>query len=314
VYPPLWVTDGGLMSEGLFAVLTAAIVVLSYRVAARPSPQRAAGLGLAIGLAMLTRDEAVLLLFVLVLPLVVTVRHRGGRQVALLVVSVVVATGATVSPWVIRNLVTFQRPVLMSTDDGTLHGANCPPTYYGAGIGTWSPTCPLPGPAAHGDESVQDEAARQAGLTYVGHHLSRLPVVVAARVGRLWEVYQPVRDADANGDDGRPQWANTACLWAYAALVPIAGVGLVLLVRRGQSVLPLVAQLAAVTLTAALVWGAVRFRVPADVVLVVFGGVALDAPGRFGVSHVRRRRSGCHERAASARARRLSSSSSGSDM
>jgi asparagine N-glycosylation enzyme membrane subunit Stt3 len=38
----------------------------------------------------------------------------------------------------------------------------------------------------------------------------------------------------------------------------------------------LVAQLVLVTVAAVLVWGAVRFRVPADVVLVIGAGIALD--------------------------------------
>jgi hypothetical protein len=130
--------------------------------------------------------------------------------------------------------------------------------------------------AANADESVESAAARQAGLHYIEHHMSRVPLVVAARIGRVWEVYQPTEDAENDNDDGRPQWSNTVVLITYALLAPIAVAGAVILVRRHQRIYPLMAQVLGVCLTAAIVWGAVRFRAPAEVVLVVLGGVAID--------------------------------------
>src|SRR5205823_14855073 len=63
-------TDGGIMSEGLFALITAAIILASYRFAERRSILDATLLGTTIALAMLTRPEAVSLLVVLAIPLV----------------------------------------------------------------------------------------------------------------------------------------------------------------------------------------------------------------------------------------------------
>jgi hypothetical protein len=60
-------------------------------------------------------------------------------------------------------------------------------------------------------------------------------------------------------------------------LVPFAVAGGVLLRRRRVPITPLVAQFAIVTLTAAAIYGLVRFRVPAEVSLVVLAAVALDA-------------------------------------
>jgi 4-amino-4-deoxy-L-arabinose transferase-like glycosyltransferase len=285
IYPGLWVTDGGIMAEGLFAVITAAIILASYRLVERRSVLDAGLLGIAVGLAMLTRVEAALLLVVLVIPLVLTNRKIGaGRGLALIGVTILVSS-VVVSPWVIRNLVTFQKPVLLSDGDGlVLLGANCPPTYYGPGIGGWGLSCTGRIAGVTGDESVKDAAARQAGLKYMEQHASRVPLVVAARVARVWEVYQPVEDATANGDDGRPHWSNIVDLSAYAFLAPLAVAGIVVLVRRGQRIFPLTALLVAVTLTAVIGWGSVRFRAPAEVVMVVLGGVAIDAVWRFTAS------------------------------
>ena len=278
IYPPLWVTDGGVMAEGLYTLLTAVIILAGYRLAERRRVGDACVLGAAVGLATLTRAEAVLLLVVLVLPIAWTVRRDGRRRAARLFGISLAGWAIVVSPWVGRNLVTFHHPVTLSTGDQTLLGANCPPAYYGRGIGTWYLSCYSHVSRTPGlDESDVAAAAQRSGLRYIRSHTLRVPVVVAARVARVWQVYQPVADADNDLDDGRPRWANLAGLYGYAALVPLAVAGLLLLVRRGQRVLPLTAQLVAVTVTAAAVWGAIRFRTPADVVIVVLAGVALSA-------------------------------------
>ena len=104
----------------------------------------------------------------------------------------------------------------------------------------------------------------------------KVPAVVVVRVARVWQAYAPLQDADVAADDGRPRWGNRVGLAAYAALVPLAIAGGLRLRRRRVPLTPLVAQVALVSITAALVWGGIRFRAPAEVVLVVLAGVALD--------------------------------------
>lgn len=281
VYPPLWLNDGGLMAESLFAVVITLVMLASYRFIGKPTPKAAALLGITIGLAMLTRAEAVLLIVVLVLPVVLRAKQLpSGRRLGLASLAVI-AAAVTTSPWVIRNLVTFERPVTLSTGDGTLAGANCAATYYGSQTGLWTNASSCYPPALPGDESVANVAERHQGLAYAYHHLSRVPIVVAVRIGRVWEVYAPLQDASVDGDDGRPAWGNRLGLAAYAAVVPAAAVGVVILRRPRVSLVPLAAQFALVTLTATLVWGGIRFRSPADVVLVILAGVALDGSRRL---------------------------------
>lgn len=287
VYPPLWVTDGGIMAEGLSALITTVIVLYSFRLAERRGVRDALMLGASVGLAMLTRAEAVLLLPVLVLPLALSGRREGMGRRLLLAGAALMASAVVVGPWVGRNLSTFDRPVTLSTGDGTLLGANCPPAYYGPGIGAWFESCYYTvTPPARGDESDYDVIARRAGLQYATQHLTRAPLVVAARIGRVWEVYAPVQDALADLDDGRPRWADIAGLIAYWLVVPVAVAGAVSLVRRGPRLFPLAAQLVCVSVTAAVVWGAVRFRAPAEGVLVVLAAVALDVGGSRATDHL----------------------------
>jgi hypothetical protein len=277
LYPGLWITDGGIMSEGLFALLATGVTLTAYHFARTRSVRAAVLLGLTLGLAILTRDSADLLFVVLVIPLILTGPAIGGRRRLVQLAAVVIAAGTVLSPWVIRNLVTFDRTVILSTGDGSLLGANCPAAYYGSGIGLWYIGCysSITVPAT-ADESVGTTLARQAGIDYMEHHASRLPLVVAARVGRVWELYQPWADANNNRDDGRPHWAALASLWSYFVVAALAAAGTVLLIRRGVSVLPLMSQFVAVTITAATVWGSVRFRAAAEPVLVILAAIALS--------------------------------------
>ena len=276
VYPGLWITDGGIMSEGLFALTATAVTVAAYDYRRSRSVRAAAVLGVTIGLAVLTRDAAEVLLIALAIPLVLTGPANGMRPRILRLAAVFLAAGVVVSPWVVRNLVTFDRPVFISTGNGTLLGANCPAAYFGSGIGLWNPSCynSLTVPAA-ADESVVNDDAQQAGINYLRHHLSQLPLVVVARIGRTWELYQPITGTDNNVDDGRPHWAALLSLWSYVVLAPLAAGGLVLLIRNRKPVLPLVAQIVAVTITAATVWGSVRFRAPVEPILAVLAAVTL---------------------------------------
>ena len=274
LYPPLWLNDGGVMAESLFALTIAVVLVAAYRFVRAPSLGGAALIGIATGLAMLTRVEAVLLVPLLLLPLLAVAERPAWRTAAARVAVALGTATLVVAPWVIRNLSTFDRPTVLSTGDGTLAGANCAPAYAGPKIGLWVISCY--GDAVAGDESDANAAWRSQGLAYARQHADRVPVVVAARVARTWQLFGPLQDARVNRDDGRPSWMNMLALGVYAALLPFAAAGTVVLHRRGVHLLPLGAQFALVTVTAATVWGAVRFRAPADVAIVVLAGVALD--------------------------------------
>ncbi len=180
LYPNLWIPSGIVMSETLAILITALLLLATYRMLRRPSWVSALLLGVGCGAAALTRSELVAFVPLLLIPAVVVTRGLSGRaRVGLVAVGLVAAT-VVVAPWVVRNLTTFHDPTYLSTGDGgLLLGANCDRTYSGSLIGYWSLPCSVAVAAAK-DPSVlsarQDHAARR----YIGDHLGRLPVVVAA--------------------------------------------------------------------------------------------------------------------------------------
>ena len=289
VYPVLWVNDGGLAAESLYAVLIGLTLMFSYRLWDRPDLREAAGLGAMVALAALTRAEAMMLYPLLVLPLVVVLRGVDlAQRVKLLLVAG--AVGAVLlAPWVGRNLTTFEEPVLFSTGSGfVLETANCDATYEGQFLGYWHESCQRPETwlperfasqqeaAAH--EATVEKAKRDAGLAYMRDHADRLPVVMAARIGRMWDVYAPNQTADFNElFERRGNLPTRTGQLAFAFLVPLSVYGLVLMRRQRVTIVPFVALAIGSTITAAISFGITRYRIALDVGLTILAGIALAA-------------------------------------
>lgn len=275
VYPNLWIIDGSLLSETEYAFFITLTAWQAVRYLKRPTRRDAALLGAAIAVATLTRGEAVALVVLLGLPL--AWRAAGAWRPRAVQLAVIVAAFAVVmAPWTIRNLVTFADPVLISTNgDGVVAGANCDQAYYGSLIGSWS--LPCLNDRAPGDESQYSKDYRSRGLRYIRHHAGRLPVVLAARMGRMLEVYRPDQSAFFQATEGKSgrvaQWGIRA-FWVLALL---AIAGFVLLRRRGAPLWPLGSLLVLALLVTLTVYGSTRLRTMAEPALVVLAAVAVDA-------------------------------------
>jgi len=269
VHPGLWLHDAIVMSESLYALTVACVVLAALRAWDEPSMRRLVVLGVAVAAAALTRGEALLLFPLLVLPLV---RRSGWRAVAV----AAAAFAGILAPWVIWNSARFSTPVLISLNSNEVVAlANCPNTYYGIELGYWTPACYRGNPS--GDEAERAAFWRRRGLEYIREHSGRVPFVVLARLGGAFGVYHTVRHVGFGDGEGRPWgWGLVGQLTFLVLLVP-AMVGAGLLVRRKDPWWPTVAPAAAVFVTAALVYGSIRFRLAAEVVEVLLVSVALAA-------------------------------------
>jgi hypothetical protein len=272
--PLLVVLDGALRSESLYAPLVAFALLAAYRLKDRPTLGRAAALGALGGAAALTRSEAVLLLVLLVAAVVL--RLPGGWRGRLRVGAVALGAAALVlAPWVIRNWAEFERP-LLSTNSGSLaYGANCHDAYFTGLIGSWPCYPPLrvePGE----DEADVAAALRRTGVDYAREHAGRLPAVAAARLLRSFDLWAPRSATRLEAGIGDRNLAmHRAGVLVYWLLVPLAILGAVLLRRRGEPLLLLLVPVLVVAVVSVAGYGTPRFRVPAEIPLVVLAAVAL---------------------------------------
>ena len=291
LYANLWIQDPLVTSESITMLMVAISVLLAYRLWRAPSLGRAVWFGVACGLASLTRAEVILFLPLVLIPLVLSKREWApGLRLRVFVVSGVVAV-LVMAPWLIRNLVAFDHPILVSGGgDITLASANCDATYYGPGLGWWSASCY--GKDAHppGDASDQARYWRKRAFNYIDDHLDRLPVVLLARLGRAWDVYHPgspfgalkpgqtlvyelLEGRDANGSS----WAARVALGQYFVLAPLAIVGAFVLRRRRVTLVPILAPVIVVCVAVLVAFGNTRYRTPAEITITVLAAVAIDA-------------------------------------
>jgi hypothetical protein len=274
VYPLLWVADGSLLAESLYGPFIAGAMIAGLRFSRSPGRRPAAALGALVGLAALTRGEAVLLVPILLLPLALTVRLPLPGRLRMAAV-MLAATAVVIAPWTVRNLTKLEDPVLISTNsNATFVGSNCDGAYHGDSLGLWRFDCYAGHPS--GDESQQATYYRKRGLRYARDHAGRLPVVLAARLGRVWDFYRPRQAVAYEFLEGRSRWASRLGLLLYYPTLLLAVFGVVVLRRRRAPLLPLVAFPLLVTAVALVYYGITRFRFSAEPALIVLAAVALD--------------------------------------
>jgi 4-amino-4-deoxy-L-arabinose transferase-like glycosyltransferase len=280
IYANLWINDGLVVSETMAALMIAALVLYAYKFWKQPTWANAALLGLFSGLAALTRAEVVLLFPLIAVPLVWKARGLDLKPRLQRLGLIAIVAALPVLPWVGYNLTRFDHPVTLSTGaDFTLANTNCATTYYGPRVGWWDARCLANRYTNKGDESTVALHFRNQGLKYIDHHKGRVPVVVAARIGRMWELYGPIQKLPWDDfEQGRgPRWITKLALGSYYALAILAIVGLVMLRRKKTIIYPLISLAVISTVAAVLAFGNTRYRTPAEVAIVLAAAVPLTA-------------------------------------
>jgi len=260
-----------LMSESLYGLLVALALLAAYRLRDMPGWGIAMALGALLGLAALTRGEALVLLPLLALVLCLGERAPWRRRL-LRFAAICAGAAVVILPWTVRNWTAFDRPVLISINgSAVIAGANCDEVYSGENMGFWEVECAGGVPRSFSEPEKAD-VWRERGVDYALDHPGRLPAVGAVRVLRVWDLWQPWRQTLSEGRDRTVQALGTVMFYL---LVPVAAWGLVLLRRRGAPLTILMAPPVAVTLSALLGYGLPRFRHAAEIPLVVLAAVVL---------------------------------------
>ena len=271
VYPLMVATDGALMSETLYGALIAATLLAAARLLDRPGAWIALATGAGIGLAALTRSEALLLVPLLAWPVSVA----GGPGWPLRAAVAAAGCALVIAPWTIRNAVTFGELVPISNNDATvIAGANCGLTYRGENMGAWDIRCISE--RRLDDEAAQAKVWRDEGLDYARDHAGRLPAVAAVRLLRVWDLWQPRRQVMFA--EGREKRVTKAGVAVYFLLCALAIAGAAALWRRGRILLVLLAPALAVCIAAVIGYGVPRLRHGFEIPLMVLaaaGAVAM---------------------------------------
>ncbi len=282
IYAFLWLNDGLLMSETLVVMLVALLIGFSWRLYSKNSLSTLILFSLIGGLAALTRVELIIAIPFLAIPILRdSSQDLKKRLLNYSAVGLIVA--ATVSPWVIRNLTQFEEPVLISNGSGILLAqTNCDATYFGDKQGYWEYLCGLPQPLGENgeatDESVRDKEYRKRGLDYASQHKRHLLTnVVPKRMARLWGFYAPIEQLRADKlVEGRSFSLSFIGLLQYYLLIPFSILGVVRLKQSKKFITPVVTIPIIATLIAAMSMGTTRYRVSAEVPLVICAAIGIS--------------------------------------
>ena len=281
-YAFIWVNDGLIMAETAAIAVAAACSLMGLKFIREPSVRTAVVFGVLGAVAALTRAELALFLPIVAAVALWRSPLSWRRRIGLYTVAGLSAV-VVVAPWVIRNLTVFEEPVLLSNGIGTVTvQSNCDAVYYGDHIGYWNLECGLPQPYGPNgellDESERDVVVRERASEYISSHRRRLvTVVIPARIGRMWALYQPVTQLRLDELVERRSFAiSMVGLVQFYALAPLAIAGGVVVWRRKQPLLPLAIWPAIATFTAAFAFGNTRYRTAAEVTIVILAALAID--------------------------------------
>jgi hypothetical protein len=205
----------------------------------------------------------------------VALRASDGKVVRAVVATslAVVAALTVVGPWVVRNAIRLDEPTIATVSSSTaIAGANCPQTYQGDALGSWSFAC------IHDElrrtllETKWSARVRRDGANYAADHASRLPIVAGARAARLWSVWDPRDQVDRESLETRSRTWQYLVAWTGAITLALGIWGLVILGRRRRPIGGLVGIAVMATVVAVLTYGNTRFRATAEPALLI--GVA----------------------------------------
>lgn len=283
-YANLWINDGLVMSESVSVLAVSAVLLSAHRVVVggHTDTRSLLVLGVLCGLAALARSELVLFVPLLALTLVVLRPTRDaalgiGRRLA--GAGVLIATAvAVLMPWVIPNLFRFERPALLSTNDGTtLLGSYCDASFFGPNKGGWTIECVFQHPTydIDVDATVRGPRQREAAFDYARDHLGDVPKVVAARVLRTVDLYGIDTLLESDVGDERPRWAAWTGIVSWWILAPLAIAGWFLLPGRSRWLFAI--PVITVFTVAAVFYGGHRIRSTLEPSVVLCAAVAVVA-------------------------------------
>ena len=277
IAPTIWVNDGLVMSETVTSLVVVGALLAACAMWDKPTFWRATLLGALCGLAALARAEMLLLVPLLALVVTLTVQKGWPERWALTGTAAALAF-LVIVPWVGFNLARFKDPTFISTNDGiTLALSNCDQVYYGKGTGLWAFDCL--GPQPPGDQSQAAHVYRSRAFDYIDAHRGRVPVVVLARVGRVWGLYRPGDMVAYNVFEDRERWVTQLGFVTYYPTLILAVAGGVILFRRRRrrELWVLSVPAIAVTISAVVTYGQTRFRAAAEPSLAILAAVAIVA-------------------------------------
>ena len=252
-----------LMTETFFIVFVLFSLYLSLELKEKPTLTRWIWLGLALGMAGLLRQTALLFVPFLLLWLFWELRKRGIRWWYFTVPVVVIIV--LVIPWTIRNYLVYHQFLPLNSNVGyALFASNHP------NLGTdWhndEVVVPVPEELTGQNEAELNQALTQKGIEFI---LADPKRYLGLTLDKTLEYFKFWPSSDSG------PISNLNRVLSFGLYLPFMLLGLGLSFSRWRSFVSLYSFMAIHTGVHLLSWPAPRYRLPVDAVLMVFAGLAL---------------------------------------
>jgi 4-amino-4-deoxy-L-arabinose transferase-like glycosyltransferase len=275
LWPTSLLYSNELGSEPLYAFLFCWFIQAALRFAERPNWLNAGAAGLLLGLAMLTRSNAVLMV-VLLIPWVLW-QFRGTPKVQVRGVAISVIAMATLIPWIVRNYQVFHSIIPFETGGGdvALGSYNrvvaTDPRYYGYWV---YPTSELPEYreqiTSSNNELLRDHVELQLALQWMRQHPDKSWYLVKMRFIRSWTPFLESNSPKLYRIGMLASWGPVLLLVAFGFFP--AGYMFLHDCHPGW-ILHL--GIMHFVLTALIFWGASRFRYPVEGLCIILASAAV---------------------------------------
>jgi 4-amino-4-deoxy-L-arabinose transferase-like glycosyltransferase len=273
LFPLAFEYYGLLFPEALAIPLT--LLALNVFVDREPTPRLAVAAGAAVGVGLLVRPTSFFLLAGVLAAFVVATGWRRGVALTALAIATAVVV---VAPWTVRNYAEQDGFIPISVQDGAVYG-----TFNAEAARddfAWRAFLADPPKVLAERDPDTSEAELRSGMQsfafdYIGDHPDSVPKAFFWNgLVRFWDLRPPGDALDEVAFQGRSRVVRGIGLGMHYVLLPLAAVALWRVRRRRSVVVPVLAVVAAASLTYTVL-GGTRYRAPLEPLVVVLAASLL---------------------------------------
>ena len=262
VYAYFVLYSASLQSEGIYLVLVAWALLVTVKLAEGPTWQRWLAWGLAVTLASLFRQVFMPIAVVLFLYIV----FKAGRRVRVAHVALAgLVAAALILPFTVRNYRVFGQFLLLNSSAGQVFWNANHPDLGTDFIG--DAMFPIPADLESANEAELTKELMRRGWRLVADDPGRFVMLSLDRAATLF-MFWPSKESTLI--------SNLSRSFSFLICLPFMIAGLVLSMKEWRRWLLLYVFVVAYAGVHIISWAQIRYRMPVDVALIVFAGVAVE--------------------------------------
>jgi len=268
-YAYLILFNASLMTQSFYILAVLASLDVALGLARKSTWRRWALLGIVLGLGVLLR-QSLLLFAPLLFAWIAWMGFSAARNISerrscwrgMALAGVIIAL--FILPWTVRNYLVFQDFLLLNSNGGYWFYSSNHPDQGTTFDSTFK--APIPDELLNQKEPAIDRALMREGIGFILADPARVALLSVNRLKDYFWLFPT---------DASTPLSNWSRLLSFGLYLPFMVYGLFLSRREWRMCLPLYLYVAFDGIFCLLTWAAPRYRLPSDVIMMVFAGLAV---------------------------------------